>query len=467
MSVKAAPSSLDAEQHLLSIILLDGISSMSACMSPPLEITAPMFYTPANRVIYGRLMAMVAEQKPIDLASLAEELTAAKELDTVGGFAYLTEMSGRTTTSAQFNYFGQRVRELYTLREVIRQAAIITEKCYDYTTGGVLAALNQPLNQLLQVAAGGSGAGEESWDDIIAEASEMADSIITKQGIPPERLIYFPFDDMNELFGPMERGSLVILAARPSIGKSSLARQITCDAAKKGQFVYYTTYEVKPARVVLNMASEMTRIGIKLLGSAHRNDQRDFKAAIQSLSRYGIYMSRVDRTIARLVARAKAMHARRPISLIVVDHGGLLDDIAECPPQEKEAMIGYLTKQLKKLAGDLDCVVLLLWQLRRLKEGEKNREPDYGDLKGSGDLEADADKILLIHRPDSKRDQTNQKGHIHVTDLPCYEQNIIQAKGRDDGVATVTLEFNRAIASFQPIRDPDGEPPVQTDDLPF
>lgn len=450
------------EDQLLSIIMIDGLSALATCMSPPLCVEASDFFQPANGVIYSRLLQMVAEGKPIDLAALAQELMTAKELEAVGGYPHLMQVTSKVTSSAQVKYVAGQVKEFSVRRQLIKLGTEIVEKCHNYTGGGVAEMMRQPLNDLLRTSMGGGDVDDESWEKILESADEMAASIIKSEGMPASRILTFFSPSMNDSFGPMERGSLVILAARPSIGKSSLARQQTVHTAKEGHFVYFTTYEVRPARVVLNMAAAMTRIGIKVLGKAHERDQSDFRSTIKSLVKLGIYMSRTDRTINRLIARAKALHAKRHVDLIVVDHGGLIDDIAEASKDEKEPMIGYVTKQLKKLAQELDCVVLLVWQLKRLPEGHRNREPDYSDLKGSGDLEADADKILLIHRPDEGLNGVDQTGHKHVSDLPTYTQNIIQAKGRDDGVATHTMVFDRSIAAFHDVAKEVEEDPNPT-----
>jgi replicative DNA helicase len=225
-------------------------------------------------------------------------------------------------------------------------------------------------------------------------------------------------------------------------------------AANDGHKAMMVTLEVNPVMVVMQLAATACRIGTRQLGYAHHADQSDFKTAIRGLSKMGITVTRRDKWLAQIIARAKAMKAREGLDMIAVDYCQLVKDIASLSTSEQVGAIGRVTTALKELAGDLDCVVVMASQFNRspAKEG-LNREPVISDLKGSGSLDSDADRILLIHRPNENpitsmpQDQTKSP-----EDCPKYFQNIIQGKSRDTGTAAMGMHFVRKIASFEPIK---------------
>ncbi len=446
------PSNPEAEEYLLSCCLLDGADVVSRCIEA--RVTPDAFYEPKHGLIFECLVAMLSEGKVIDISVLAEELKASRRLDTVGGYAFLTQVSSRIPTTAQAGYFIERVREMHTIRCAIREAQALLERCYSYAGSAPTdEVLDGPVSRLMALAAGAQDVQEPSWAEVVDEAEKVLENIIANQGMPEHMTIPFPWPVMNELFQPMQRGQLVEIAARPSVGKSSLARPIALHAAQTGRKVYFVTLEVNPVNVVLQMAAAASRVGIRQVAKAHHSDQTDLRRGVRALRALGVTVSRRDRTIARILARARALHAKGALDLLVIDHGLLVEDIAAAGANDLQQAVGRLTKGLKAIAQDLGIVCVLLWQLNRASAKESNREPNLTDLKGCGSLEEDADKILFIHRPGEDPYTRTQQAESSTTDeLPRYFQNIIQAKGRDDGTSILSFYFERATASFTPIQ---------------
>lgn len=448
-AVRPAPHNLQAEEQFLSSCLLDGADALSRALNAGL--TPEMFYSPANRRVFEHLVGMLSAGQSIDLAVLAQEMAATKQLEAIGGYAYLTKISALFTTSAQLGYFVTKIRELHTLRETIKEATRLVEQCHE-CTGDIGEAINGPITRLLALASGSENEAEPKWSGVVDEAEKVLSSILSSGGLPPELIIPFPWPGMNERFNPMQRGQLVVLGARPSIGKSSLARPIALHAARNRHYVYFVTLEVNPAQVPLQMAAALVKQGIRGIAKAHVKDQADLRNALRGLRDLGITISRRDRSIARIIGRARALHARGELDLLVIDHGLLVDEVAMAGKDERIAVISSFTKALKRLATELNVVVLLLWQLNRASAKEGNREPALPDLKDCGSLEEDADKVLFIHRPGedplTKRDQSDSS---LPEEQPRFYQNIIQAKGRDDGTAGMSFYFERSTASFDPI----------------
>ena len=448
-TTRELPHSDEMEECLLSCVLLDGGSTMANCVN--LGIHARMFYVRANGIIFDRLVSMLSESKAIELTVLAHELKQAQELGTIGGIPYLTGISRQVPTTVEFSYYAEQVAALYLYREAIRQCGLLIESCYNSGGRAPSETLSGPVSRLLSLSTGAEAAKEPRWDEIVTEADSVLDNIIEQHGMPSHLIIEFPWACMNEEFYPMQRGQLVVVAARTSVGKSSLARPIATHAARMGHKVYFVTLEVNPVQVVLQMAASISGVNVKSVAAAHSADQAHLKKELASLRSLGITISRRDRTISRIIAKVRALHARGLIDLLVLDHGLLVDDVANASKDERATVIGSLTKALKKLATELDIVCMLLWQLNRESVRDGNREPSLTDLKDSGSLEEDADKVILIHRP-SEDGYTRQAQNEHETkdDRPSFFQNIIQAKGRDDGTSILSFYFKRETATFRP-----------------
>lgn len=443
------PNNPDAENKLLACCLIDGAVSVSLALAG--GVTPASFYEGHRGVIFGQLLDMVSSGQAIEAATVYEELVRLKKLEDAGGAQEFFSISSAAGTTANVAQLVKIVAELASIREAIYVGMGMIEGCYQYAGEGITENLSGPLNSLLSIAHN-QAAREDTWAEVVDKADALADETIAKKGQPLDNMIEFPWRQMNVAFGPMVRGQFVLLAARTSIGKSSLARPIACHASRCGHAVYYDTLEVQPERVPLQMASTLSRVGVRQLGTAHPTEQRDFKQALKTLRSARITISKRDRSLPQIVGRITALARQGKVDIAIIDHGGYIDEIAKAKAGEKIAIIGQVTKAFKVLAVDLNIVIVMLWQLNRGSEKESNREPVCSDLKDSGNLEEDADKILLIHRPsENPHTQQPQSNTTPVEECPRFFQNIHQAKGRDEGTQFVSFYFHRATASFEPI----------------
>lgn len=446
---RVPPHSIPAEEQLLSACMLDGADVVSQCINAHVEPKS--FYVPANRVIFAVILDLMARGKEVATYTIAEELKTTRQLDEIGGHAYIMRISAVVPTTAGAAYAVEKVLQLAALRETITACTQAVESCYGFTGEPISELLAPTVNKLLALCAGAASEKEKDWGEVVDEAERNLRESIANAGKATGREIPFPWPRMNDLFGPMQRGQLVIIAARASVGKSSLARPILAHAAEMGFKPYYVTLEVNPERIPLQIASSMAGIGLRQAPRAHRTEQDELLAALRSLKRYGITISRKDRSIARIEARARALHAKGQLDIMFVDHGGYVQDVFKARAGEKIGACGLLTKTLKTLAAELDIPVVLLWQLNRNSVQAGNREPNLTDLKDSGSLEEDADKVILIHRPDTDplKGNAKQSETMDTIELPAYYQNIIQAKGRDDGTALLSFYLHRQTATFR------------------
>ena len=443
---RVLPHSLEAEEYLLSSIFLDGPDVLTRAEAA--GITADSLYDLKHGIVYAGMRRLMAAGIEISPATLAEELKTARELDQVGGYAFLAQVSSRIPTTAQSGYFIEKVAEQATLRLAIRSATGIVEDCYGFAGGTVEDHIGRKVSALANIVSGQVSAREKKWGEVVDEALGNV-SALCAPALASRRTVSLGWPSLDIAFEPARLGQLVIIGARPSIGKSSLLRPIAYGAAKHGQHVYFATLEVKPSSIAMQFAATLSGIGVRRLAKAHSADQAQFRKTLEELRALPIHVHDTRHTLAAITAKARALQARRPLDLVVIDYLGL---IADCDiGDHKPSAVGRVTKALKRLAGELDCVVLVACQLSRLSATEKNREPRLTDLRDSGDIEQDADKVIFIHRPDTdpitgmSQSDTSDKNNV-----PTFFQNLIQAKGRDDGTGLASFYFKRETATFYP-----------------
>jgi len=455
---RTLPHSLDAEEALLACVLIDGAGVLARCFSA--HITPASFYDAKHGIVFECCMNLLAAGRPVDIVTVAEELRTARKLDQVGGYAFLTQVSGRIPTTAQASYFVEKVAEQAQLRDVIRLATGLVEECFGYTGDGVAAHLSATTAKLLSALSGEHTGRDRKWPAVVAEVEERALVLITKKVEPAGATISFGWPILDRVFKPMRRKEVVVVAARPSVGKSSLMRPIVAKAAFEGCNALVESLEVPPDDIAIQMAASMSRVNWGQLPSAHDAEQKDFLDALRSLSVPNLHVFDCDRTLAAITARAKAIHSTKPLDVVAIDYLGL---VADCDPsrgETKAQAVGRVMKALKRLAGELNCVVLILAQLNRQSVTQGNREPILSDLRDSGDIEQDADRVIFIHRPDEDRiTRAEQSDTDSLADRPRFFQLLIQAKGRNVGTGLVEFYFDRATTRFTPAADEPAQPP--------
>lgn len=445
------PNDQAAEEHLLSCCFADDNATLSRALQR--GIVPESFYCVAHRIVFQTMTQLLGKGQAVTAEAVGLALDAAGQLKTIGGFPVLMRVSATIATTAAAGQVIERVASLHAARETIRSAEAIASVAGSIGDEDLAESVSPHVTRLLAALGGHSSADARSWDAVLDEALTTAENVIEGKGLPADQVIPFPWPELDDYFQPMQRGQLVLVAARPSVGKSSLARQIALHSARQGMHVVFFSLEVGAAKIPAQMAAMLSGIGCTELGRAQVRDQAAYRKSLESLRGLPIRIFERDRSIPQILGRLRAVHAQRPVDLVILDHGGCVSDVAMADQRKKIGVIGQLTKSLKAFAHDQRAVSLLLWQLKRQADHEENREPRDTDLRDSGELEQDADKILLIHRPDTNLlTRLPQSSTDSPRDLPTFFQNVIQAKGRDDGTGRVSFHFRRRTATFTPIR---------------
>lgn len=438
---RTLPHSLEAEEYLLSCCLLDGSDTIARCLEAKLPGGA--FYAPANRLIYDKLCELYQKNPPVDIAVLAEELKTSRQLDEIGGYAYLTQISGRIPTTAQAQYFIDKVRELHLLRELIKVATGAVEKCFNYE-----GDLEQFIDTVEQDIFGVTQDRISDAAKQIREPVKDAMNVLTKMMMKKGELtgVTSGFKDLDALTFGFQRQEMIILAARPSMGKTSLALNFAEAAAMPRHGAPATTLifslEMSAAQLALRMLCSRARINMKLLRegllSKNGDEQQRLVQAADEYSKSSIFIDDSSHlSIMELRAKARRVHSRSKLGFIIVDYLQLLSPTDPKVPREQQ--VAEASRGLKSLAKELDVPVLVLSQLNRSSEKE-NRTPKLADLRESGSIEQDADVVLMLARP---RDADER------FQVAADSAELIVAKQRNGPVGDLRLTFLRDITRFE------------------
>jgi replicative DNA helicase len=439
---RTIPHSVEAEEYLLSCCLLDGNDTVARCFEG--KLTPAAFYVPANRIIYEKLTDLYNKGAPIDLAVLAEELKTSKQLDEVGGYAYLTQISGRVPTTAQAGYFIEKVRELHLLRELIKVGTAAVESCYSFS-GGLEEFIDKIEQDIFKVTQDRISDAAKSMKEPTREAMNVITKMMMKKGELTGVPSGFHDLDFKYTYG-FQRQEMIILAARPSMGKTSLALNMAEAAAmpKKGTPVTTVIFslEMSAAQLAMRMLCSRARVNMKLLRdgllSKNGEEQQRLLQAADEFSKSPIFIDDSSHlTIMELRAKARRLHARQPLGFIVVDYLQLLAPTD--PKVAREQQVAEISRGLKALAKELNVPVLVLSQLNRSAEKE-NRTPKLSDLRESGSIEQDADVVLMLARP---------KDADEKFQVAADSAELIVAKQRNGPVGELKLTFLRDITRFE------------------
>ena len=438
---RTLPHSLEAEEYLLSCCLLDGSDVVSRCLEA--RIRPESFYDTKLGIVFQVLLDLYNRQAPIDVSVVAEELKTSRQLDQIGGYAFLTQVSSRIPTTAQASYFIEKVREQALLREIIRSATGAVEDCYGFS-GGIDEFVDQIEQKIFSVTQNRVNESAKQMREPTREAMNVITKMMMKKGELTG--ISSGFKDLDQMMWGFQKTEMIILAARPSMGKTSLALNFAEAAAlpKKGpaSAVLIFSLEMGASQLALRMLCSRARVNMKLLRdgllSKNGEEQNRLLEAADEFSKAPIFIDDSSAiSIMQLRAKARRIHSRTPLGFVMVDYLQLLSPTDPKVPREQQ--VAEASRGLKALAKELDVPVLVLSQLNRSSEKD-NRTPKLSDLRESGSIEQDADVVLMLARP---RD-ADEKFQVAADSA-----ELIVAKQRNGPVGELKLTFLRDITRFE------------------
>ena len=424
------PAALEAERAVLGACLVD--PGAVDVVSPLLR--SQDFHALASRTLWDLFVDLRERGKPLDVVVLAEELESRGQLEAVGGLGFLAELGGCVPSSANAEHYAGEVlraafrRSLTVVGERIKglgYAATAADKTPDLAleAESLLLEVTQARQQTDAVRVG----------KVIPRVIELMEGR-TKVGLATG---YWALDD---LYAPgLGPGTLNILAARPSMGKTSLALGIAANVCRAGGRVFLASLEMSKEQLTVNATAAESRTSNTAIASGEVS--RDHRApvfdALEEIDSWALEIDdRPSQRAEDIRGAARRMSTRAPIHLVIVDYVQLLAGDPRLPRVEQ---IGSAGRVLKALARELGIPVLALAQLNRMVEGRPSKEPLMSDLKGSGDLEQDADTVSLLWRPEYYDRDHEPKG----------ESRVVVAKNRNGPTGEVRLHFQRAWTRFE------------------
>jgi replicative DNA helicase len=435
------PSNPDAEESVLGAALIDreAVGKVAAFLRPE------DFYRERNGNIYAAMLALYDRREPVDYMTLSDELGRRGQLEAVGGIFYLGRLLEIVPTSLHVEEYGRIVERTALMRRLIsaggKIAALGYSDAYDVDT-----TLEKAEQLLLQISSKRSTRDFESLGDVLRAYLEQLEQLQsgdrTLYGVPSG------FVDLDKLLGGLQRSDLIILAARPAMGKTSLALNIAANAAIKYRAtVGMFSLEMSNGQLAARLLSTETGIDSTRLRGGRLNEQESRRLAhsLGVLSEASIY---VDDTpglsIMELRSKARRLQADAGCDLIIIDYLQLVEGSRNRDNRVQE--ISEISRSLKGLARELHIPVLALSQLSRAVESRSPHIPMLSDLRESGSIEQDADVVMFIYREDVYNKDSEKKGiaEIHV------------AKHRNGPVGQVSLFFNERTTKFadlEPFRE--------------
>ncbi len=433
MPDRIPPQNLEAEQSVLGAVLLDR-EAAERCV----EILRPDdFYREAHRRMFEAVVALVSRHEAVDVITVAEELGRAGQLEAAGGLTYLSDLTAAVPTTANAPQYARIVADKAMLRELLRAAADITEAVYlgDDDPDG---ALDQAESRIFRIAESRrSGRSFQPLKDVLMRAFASLEQLYEHKG----EVIGTPtglaeLDRLTTGFHPAE---LIVLAARPSQGKTALALNIGLTAAMRGAPVGFFSLEMAAEQLALRLlcmaagvASERVRSGF--LGE---EDWPKLGHALGRLADAPIFIDDTpNMSVMDLRARSRRMRAECGVSLLIVDYLQLMHTRGRAESRQQE--IAEISRSLKALARELEVPVLALSQLSRAVEARESRRPQLSDLRESGAIEQDADVVIFIYQDPKLAEDPSRR----------YEMELIVAKQRNGPTGPVPVIFQRQLGRF-------------------
>jgi replicative DNA helicase len=445
-AARVPPQSIEAEQSVLGALLLDnGAWDRIADL-----LAADDFYRADHRLAFQHIGALIESGKPADALTLAESLERSGKLAEVGGAAYLAALAANTPSAANVRRYAEIVRERSIMRSLAAVGTEIADSAYNPMGRDAKTLVDEAEGRVFRIAEAGAKArhGFVKIDPLLTETVERIDMLYNRENKSDIIGLATGFLDLDRMTSGLHAGDLVIIAARPSMGKTGLAMNI----------VEHVALELRKAVAVFSMEMSGTQLAMRMIGSVGRFDQHELRTgtfkdddwsrlvdAVGRLNEAEIYIDdSAGLNALELRARARRLHRQcGGLSLIVVDYLQLMS--ASGREENRATEIAEISRSLKGLAKDLGLPVVALSQLNRSVESRTDKRPMMSDLRESGALEQDADVILFIYRDVVYNPQTQNPGLAEI----------IVAKQRNGPTGVVKLTFLGKHIRFENYADPD------------
>jgi len=439
--IKLPPHSIEAEQSVLGGLLLEA----NALDRIADLVTADDFYRQEHRLIYRQIVAMSEVAKPVDVITVAEALELAGDLDKVGGLPYLGSLAQNVPSAANIRRYGEIVRERAIMRKLAEVGTDIASSSYNPTGRDAAQLLDEAERKVLEIAEAGSRGkqGFVSMPPLLTEVVERIETLYGRDNPSDITGIATGFTDLDRKTSGLHAGDLIIVAGRPSMGKTAFSINIAENVA----------LDSKLPVAVFSMEMGAGQLAMRMLGSVGKLNQQDLRTGklqdddwgrlTHALGKLNDAPIHIDESAAlsslELRARARRLHRQNNgLGLIVVDYLQLMSSNVGKVSENRATEISEISRSLKALAKELHVPVIALSQLNRSLEQRTDKRPVMSDLRESGAIEQDADLILFIYRDEVYNPDSQQQG----------KAEIIIGKQRNGPIGKVELAFRGEYTRF-------------------
>lgn len=431
--MRIPPHSVEAEQSVLGSILLD----KEAMISVSETLVPEDFYKEAHKVIYESMLKLYNSQSEIDLITLTDELRDQGYLDDIGGIAYITSLSTVVPTTSNIKYYVNIVKEKSISRQLISAANDIINLGYD-GSAKIEYVLENAEKKIFDISQERATNDFQPINQVISEALSMLEKLYEEKNDVTG--LTTGFRDLNKKINGLQRSDLLLIAARPAMGKTAFALNLVQNAALKGDAsVAVFSLEMSKEQLVQRMIASQSTVELKKIktGTLADNDWPRITDGMAILSGAKIH---IDDTpgikISELRSKCRKLKIEKGLDLVLIDYLQLMEGEGQNESRQQE--IAKISRSLKILAKELDCPVVALSQLSRAPEQRADHRPMLSDLRESGSIEQDADIVMFLYRDEYYNPDTEKKNIGEV----------IVAKNRHGETGTVELVWFGGIQKF-------------------
>ena len=425
---KVPPQNINAERSLLGSILIDD----EVIVDVADKISSTDFYEPGHQLIYEAMVRLYQKHSPVDILTLSNELKSTKRIDDVGGLEYLSDLTNYVPSAAHAIEYASIVREASIRRNLTKAGERITNLAFK-TDQDVQQVLSLAEASLYAVNQESQQTEMQSMESLLSDAFEKMTYL--HQNKDKLRGVQTGFKDLDKMTAGLQKSDLIILAARPAMGKSTLAQNIAFNVAmREKKTVLFFSLEMSNAQVVDRMISEASGVDSWNIrtGNLTQEDFSKISDAMGEMSEAPIkFVDKPGLTVLEMKVLAQREAHKGNLGLIIVDYLQLMSG-SKSYGDNRVQEISEISRGLKLIARELDVPVIALSQLSRSVEQRPDKRPMLSDLRESGSIEQDADIVMFVYREDYYNPDTERK---HITDL-------IIGKHRNGPVGTVELYFH-------------------------
>jgi replicative DNA helicase len=420
---RVPPHSLDAEKGVLGCVMLAPNECMGECLAK-LKGGSEVFYDPRHQIIFNEMAEMFDKREPIDLITLMQRLKDKKLLDEVGGIPYLNSLDDIVPTPAHIGHYLNTVIDKWLLRKMVHVCSSVVSRVYEFE-GEVESLMDEVERDVLRISESRVTGQANTIKELVKGAITTIEDYHSRQGALTG--ISTGFTDLDKLTTGLHPAEMIVIAARPSVGKTSLAMNIAESVAIDQKLpVGVFSLEMSASSLVLRMLCSRSRVNMRNVrdGFLAERDFPKLTGAAGKLANAPLFIDDSSGlSILQLRAKARRMWQQFGIKLFVIDYLQLLHSTAR-RAENRQQEIADISNGIKSLAKELEVPVIVLSQLNREVEREKGRPPRLSDLRESGSIEQDADLVGLLYRPvqNEEEDTSNEPSDAIPVNLLIAKQ---------------------------------------------